>query len=143
MKNKIITCTTLLLLLIQAVLAIAVVESGKTIPIHWNLHGEIDAYGQSYNALFIVICNVLSYAILRWLSKHPEACNYPRPFKDKEKAYANVSTMLNWVAFYLCAVFLYITIGIVYHKLWMPVICILFLGLIYSVILGIIRLIKS
>ena len=81
--------------------------------------------------------------LLRWLSKHPEACNFPRPFKDREVAFSNMSILLKQVELYISAIFLYITIGILCHNLWIPFIYLWAVCLVYTIIVGIIRLCKS
>ena len=95
MRTKIISHISFAFLAIQMVLSIVLVAIGETIPVHWNICGEIDAYGSAYNILIVTFLNVLSYILLRWLSKHPEVCNFPRPFKDKDVAFSNMSSLLN------------------------------------------------
>ena len=143
MRTKIISYISFAFLAIQMVLSIVIVAIGETIPVHWNIYGEIDAYGSAYNILIVTFLNLLSYILLRWLSRHPEVCNFPCPFKDKHVAFNNMSALLKWMEWYVAALMLYITIGTLYRNLWMPVIYLLTIGLIYTTIAGIIRLSKS
>lgn len=143
MKTKIISYLISIFILIQIVLSIIVVIIHKTIPLHWNIYGEIDTYESSYNIFILTSINILSYILLRWLSKHPESCNFPRPFKNRDVAFSNMSSLLRWVELYICAIFLYITIGILCHNLWIPIIYLLIAGIIYTTIVGIIKLYKS
>ncbi len=143
MKTKIISYIIFVFILIQIVLSIIVVVVNKTIPIHWDISGEIDAYGSSYNIFILTLINILSYILLRWLSKHPELCNFPRPFKNREVAFSNMSALLKWVELYVCAIILYITIGILCHHLWISIIYLIVACLVYTTIVGIIKLYKS
>lgn len=143
MKTKMISYIISVFILIQIVLSIIVVVIHKTIPLHWNISGEIDAYGSSYNIFILTSINILSYILLRWLSMHPESCNFPRPFKNRDVAFNNMSALLKWVELYVCAIILYITIGILCHNLWISIIYLLIAGLVYTTIIGIIKLYKS
>lgn len=143
MGTKIISYISFAFLAIQIVLSIIIVAIDKTIPIHWNIYGEIDTYGDAYNILIVTFLNILSYILLHWLSMHPEVCNFPRPFKDKDVAFSNMSALLKWVELYVAALMLYITIGTLCNNLWIPVIYLLIIGLIYTTIAGIIRLSRS
>ncbi|MDE7179846.1 MAG: DUF1648 domain-containing protein [Muribaculaceae bacterium] len=143
MKNNILSGVTIAFIIIQIVLSIVVVVSAKTIPTHWNAYGEIDAYGSCYNILYVTAFNVLIYILLRWTSNHPEYCNFPQPFKDKEVAYANLKRFSQWIELWMSAMFLYITIGTLYHHLWIWVIFLIAGVIIYTSIVWIIKLAKS
>lgn len=143
MKTNIISYISSVFILFQIVLSIIVVIIHKTIPLHWNIYGEIDSYGSSYNIFILTSINIFSCILLRWLSKHPESCNFPRPFKNRDVAFSNMSALLRRVELYVCALFLYITIGTLCHNLWISIIYLLIAGIIYTTIVGIIKLYKS
>lgn len=143
MKNKVISLIVFLFIVTQFVLSIVVFLTDETIPIHWNLYGEIDAYGSSSNIFIITSINIASYIFLRWLSLHPEFCNFPRPFKNRDIAFKNMSSLLRWVELYVSAIILYITTGTISHNLYIYIIYILVICLIITTIVGINKLSKS
>lgn len=58
MKNKLMV---IILWVYVLVLAMVVFTFPDTIPIHFNVYGEVDQYGSKYIALFLVIIPVLTY----------------------------------------------------------------------------------
>lgn len=143
MKTKLIAHTISVLVSIQVVLSIIVVVKYNTIPLHWDISGEIDYYGSSYNIFILTSINIVCYIILRWLGQHPESCNFPRPFKNREVAFRNMSILLKWVELYVCTIFLYLTLSILCRNMCILIIYLLIAGLIYTSIAGIIKLYKS
>ena len=143
MKNKIILYITCLFVVVQTVLSILIFLNEKTIPLHWNLTGAVDSYGNSYNVFVLTVINITSYILLYWLSLHPEICNFPRPFKDRDVAFKNMSSMLRWIELFLSAIFLYITIGIFFHYMSVYIIYLLVVSLISATVVGIKKLSKS
>lgn len=143
MKNKAISFITYLFLTTQLVLSIIIFLIDNTIPIHWNISGDVDAYGSSYYILVITSINFASFILLRWLSLHPEVCNFPQPFKNKEIAFINMSSMLKLIELYISAIFLYITIGTICNNMCIYIIYIFMICLIYTIIAGIVKLCKS
>ena len=143
MKNKVVSFISYLFLAAQFVLSIVISLIEKNIPIHWNIYGDVDAYGSSYYIFVITSINFASFIFLRWLSLHPEVCNFPRPFKNKDIAYSIMSAMLKMVELYISALFLYITIGTFSRNLCIYIIYIFISCLIYTIVAGIVKLCKS
>ncbi|MDE6485632.1 MAG: DUF1648 domain-containing protein [Duncaniella sp.] len=50
--SKIISAINTILLIAQAVIAVTIIKSCDTIPVHWNITGEIDSYGSPCNIIF-------------------------------------------------------------------------------------------
>jgi len=144
MKNKVIAYIAYFLLFAQIVLTAIILIINKTIPTHWNFSGEIDATGSPYNILIITAANIFSFLFLSWLGKHPEYCNFPRPFKNQELAFSNIYSLCNRVRLYMSVLFLYMTIVSLYPNL--PIltpILLLMACLMYTTIKWIIKLGKS
>jgi len=50
----------------------------EVVPMHYNIHGEVDGYGGSKAVLIILpIINILTYAVLTILNKYPHIFNFP------------------------------------------------------------------
>lgn len=143
MMNKVLTFVSVAFVVIQSILAIIIVFGGGVVPTHWNIFGETDAYSNAYDIIILLIINVLSFVLLLWLSNHPEFCNFPRPFRNKEVAHKNMTRMLRWLGLYVSAIFLYITIGVLTGSLSIAILLLILGCASYTMVVGIVRLSKS
>ena len=48
-----------------------------TIPVHYGLSGQPDAWGGKIELLELPLLSVLVYVALTWLGRHPQKLNYP------------------------------------------------------------------
>lgn len=119
--NRIVNHAANVSLAAQIILSIIIVWNGGNIPTHWNAYGEIDSYGNSSNVIILTLLNVLSAVFLHWLSNHPEVCNFPRPFKNRETAFRRMSDFVRLIRFEVSAIFLYITVAMIYRELWIGI----------------------
>ncbi len=49
----------------------------STIPVHYGLSGQPDAWGGKIELLELPVLSVLSYIGLTWIARHPDKLNYP------------------------------------------------------------------
>ena len=71
-------------------------EVGDRIPTHFNIHGQVDAYG-SKNTLFILLgVEIVMYLFFTLISNHPEIANYTTRIHDgnREAQYNMESTFI-------------------------------------------------
>lgn len=83
-----------------------------SIPIHFNLQGEVDGYGNKSSIFFIPIITILLILMLRWVAKNPHLFNYPvKITKENYKAqYQNAVLMMHVLRFVISITFLIIII---------------------------------
>ena len=65
-----------LLIIIWILTILNYYESSKAVPIHFNLSGKPDGYGNRLTLLFIPIIPTLIYFALTKINKHPHLFNY-------------------------------------------------------------------
>jgi uncharacterized membrane protein len=145
--DRIIESVTIgLLILLTVVTAVMFFKLPETIPVHFNLQGEVDNYGNRVLILIIPVIAWVFYGGLTWLTRYPHIYNYGGMKITAENApelYAGgvrlISIVKAFCAFILCLVqiiFVYVAVsGDVRKVKWLlPVILILSLILaIYSV----------
>ncbi len=140
--NKIFKSVTDISIAVQIILSLIIICNSSNIPLHWNIYGEIDAYGEPTDVIILIVLNFFSAVSLLWLSNHPEICNFPRPFKDRETAFKRMTEFILCIRLGVSIIFLYITAMMIY-KLWIGILYILISIFIYISITGIIKISKS
>lgn len=143
MKNKLIAYINILFLIIQLFLSAIILLTRKQIPLHWDIYGKIDSYGSAWNIVILALLNIFFNVIFHWLKCHPEFCNFPRAFKNPNIAFKYMSNLIQWLGFYVSLLFLYITIGIIFHRIWIWFFFTLIIVFMFSIIIYIIKLWKS
>lgn len=80
------------------------------IPIHYNFHGEIDAYGSKNMLFFLLSIVVMLYIGLYVLARYPQVYNYAIRITDenKERQYNMASTLIRVLNIELVSIFTYI-----------------------------------
>lgn len=80
------------------------------IPIHYNFHGEIDAYGSKNMLFFLLPIVVMLYIGLYVLARYPQIYNYAIRITDenKERQYNMASTLIRVLNIELVSIFTYI-----------------------------------
>jgi uncharacterized membrane protein len=80
-----------------------------TIPTHYGLSGEPNAYGGKESLLILPIISICSAVLLAVVSRFPHRCNYPWPItpENAPRQYALARQLLHWImleiAWMLCA----------------------------------------
>lgn len=118
--DKINRCLDIIgIVLVIILVIITFIYWGKApdiVPTHYNLKGEIDAYG-SKNTLFILLpIAVIMYVAIAILAKFPNIYNYPVEInqKNKEKQYFMATTFIRVINVEVLLMFLYIQVSIGY-----------------------------
>lgn len=143
MNNKCIAYINILFLIIQFFLSAVIILKGNQIPLHWDICEKIDSYGSAWNIVILVLLNIFLNVVFHWLKRHPEFCNFPRPFKNRDIAFRNMSNLIQWIGFYVSLLFLYLTVGILFHRIWIWCFFTLIIAFIFTIIAGIVKLWKS
>lgn len=91
--NKKVTTINICLLIIQVIITCYVINNSDYIPIHWNIHGDIDAYSNSYYVLILPILTLLTWLLLYYLYSHPQLCNIPKNVKNINHTYLIIKKM--------------------------------------------------
>lgn len=107
MNKKLLIALTLLLV-VQIVVSTYLISTAATIPIHWNIKGEIDGYGSPYASLLLPIMSVFTAWILMLCKSCPQLYNLPSGVKDKALAYSIAGRMLDWITLWIFILFTYL-----------------------------------
>lgn len=86
----------------------------KTVPTHFNLHGEADGFGDKSSILFLPLVAFILTAGITWLNHYPEVFNYPVKItlENAAEQYQKAARLLRWLKVMLNLVFLLITFAI-------------------------------
>ena len=97
---------------LTTVVGIIGIAKGGTLPMHWNMKGEVDRTGSSWELLIPMGIAIAMYLLFWFLEKHPEYSNtnLRREVKEKGKAMlSNYSANLNII---MSIVMLYVMLTI-------------------------------
>ena len=108
--TKIWNTLTFVCIFLQIVLTVYICINMSEIPIHWNIYGTIDRYASPWESLILPIISASTTTLILWFQKHPQYCNFPRNFIDKEIAYKTMKETLAFVGFSFNVFMLYLAI---------------------------------
>ncbi|MDE5786076.1 MAG: DUF1648 domain-containing protein [Duncaniella sp.] len=108
--SKIISAINTILLIAQAVIAVTIIKSCDTIPVHWNITGEIDSYGSPCSIIFLPILAAASWGLIIFAIRHPQYINLPPSVKNKSLAIAISRQLLSMCSLWIMAMTTYICI---------------------------------
>ena len=87
MKKQIKEIPSILFLMISFGVAIRVMTGGKEeVPLHWNVRGEIDSWGDTWTIVLLPVIALALYGLLTLLQRRPQWYNYPCKITDKAGA---------------------------------------------------------
>ena len=113
MKKQIKEIPSILFLMISFGVAIRVMTGGKEeVPLHWNVLGEIDSWGDTWTIVLLPVIALALYGLLTLLQRRPQWYNYPCKITDKAGAYKLMSGMLGHIKNFVMLLFLYITLAV-------------------------------
>ena len=113
MKKQIKEIPSILFLMISFGVAIRVMTGGKEeVPLHWNVRGEIDSWGDTWTIVLLPVIALALYGLLTLLQRRPQWYNYPCKITDKAGAYKLMSGMLGHIKNFVMLLFLYITLAV-------------------------------
>jgi hypothetical protein len=101
------------------------IEAPKSIPIHYNIYGIADRFGNKTTLIILPVMSVVTYAGLTFLNKFPYIFNFPVKVTEQNRLilYKNTTKMVRWNKLIICLLFAVIVwqqIGIIrnhYNKL--------------------------
>ena len=77
MKKQIKEIPSILFLMISFGVAIRVMTGGKEeVPLHWNVRGEIDSWGDTWTIVLLPVIALALYGLLTLLQRRPQWYNY-------------------------------------------------------------------
>lgn len=81
----------------------------QTIPVHFNIQGEIDRYGSKSVLLVLVPVILLLYAMMTILSRYPWRYNYPVEITEENhiRQYVMATRLLRFIKLEIMALFTY------------------------------------
>ncbi|PID27312.1 MAG: hypothetical protein CR982_06070 [Candidatus Cloacimonadota bacterium] len=79
----------------------------ETIPIHYNLVGEVDSFGEKGNILFIPIISTILFIIMTILNKYPHSFNYLKTITEENAhyQYANATRLIRLLKLNILIIF--------------------------------------
>ena len=83
------------------------------VPIHYNIHGEIDNYGSKttlfFVLLFLLVLTILTYVVFKILNKYPHIFNYPIAVTEQNAyfLYKTTTKMVRFMNLLICLLFAY------------------------------------
>lgn len=84
------------LTLAQVVMTIFILTGPATITTHWGLAGNPDGSGSKFGSIVLCVLNTCVYALFWVIDRHPQWCNYPKKFANREIAKVYLLKML-WI----------------------------------------------
>lgn len=99
--NKLLKAIATALALIQIAMTVMILTGSPTIITHWGLTGKPDATGSKYTSILLCVMNTLIYTLFWAIDRHPQWCNYPKEFVNRERANIYLLKMSWTVAIWL------------------------------------------
>lgn len=81
----------------------------RRIPIHWNLEGIPDNYGDKTFILIMPVMSIMTWGLLRFCETHPQMYNFPFNVMDEAYARKIMNKYMYWVKLILLSLILYLT----------------------------------
>jgi uncharacterized membrane protein len=88
----------------------------ETIPVHFNIKGEADGFGNKISILPLPIISIILFAGMTVLNRYPWIFNYPVKITPENvlKQYNSAVRLIRWLKLSLVVVFFLITTGMAY-----------------------------
>ncbi len=112
----------------------------ETMPKHFDIHGNPDAYGSKGMVWFLPILGIVLYAVLTILCKYPHTFNFPTQVTQQNagKLYKKGIIIIHLVKLTIVSLFVYLNLKMIeiglgqldkLSGLFLPIILIVFLGM--------------
>ena len=110
------------------------------VPTHYNIYGEIDAWGDKNNVLFVPIMGAGIYAIMTMVTLFPSIWNMPVTITEsnKGKVYGAMKTMLLLLKAEILGLFLFMNYNVVSRRTLSPYFLIIAIGIVAITIIYIV-----
>ena len=94
----------------------------KIIPLHINIHGEVDNYGSKWELFILPAIALLIYLLMSWLERNPQLYNFPSSKKYSRKEQEKIGVeLISWLKVITVLIFVLIEILMItnpYLVLW-------------------------
>lgn len=70
----------------------------EIIPLHINIHGEVDNYGSKWELFILPAIALLIYLLMWWLERNPQLYNFPSLKKHSRKEQEKIGVeLISWL----------------------------------------------
>lgn len=70
----------------------------EIIPLHINIHGEVDNYGSKWELFILPAITLLIYLLTWWLERNPQLYNFPNSKKHSRKEQEKIGVeLISWL----------------------------------------------
>ena len=94
----------------------------EIIPLHINIHGEVDNYGSKWELFILPAIALLIYLLMSWLERNPQLYNFPSSKKHCRKEQEKIGVeLISWLKVITVLIFVLIEILMItnpYLVLW-------------------------
>lgn len=94
----------------------------EIIPLHINIHGEVDNYGSKWELFILPAIALLIYLLMWWLERNPQLYNFPNSKKHSRKEQEKIGVeLISWLKVITVLIFVLIEILMIvkpYLVLW-------------------------
>ena len=94
----------------------------EIIPLHINIHGEVDNYGSKWELFILPTIALLIYLLMSWLERNPQLYNFPSSKKHSRKEQEKIGVeLISWLKVITVLIFVLIEILMItnpYLVLW-------------------------
>ena len=99
----------------------------EIIPLHINIHGEVDNYGSKWELFILPAIALLIYLLMWWLERNPQLYNFPNSKKHSRKEQEKIGVeLISWLKVITVLMFVLIEILLIanpYLVLWATLPC--------------------
>ena len=99
----------------------------EIIPLHINIHGEVDNYGSKWELFILPAIALLIYLLMWWLERNPHLYNLPSSKKHSRKEQEKIGVeLISWLKVITVLMFVLIEILMItnpYLVLWATLPC--------------------
>ena len=94
----------------------------EIIPLHINIHGEVDNYGSKWELFILPAIALLIYLLMWWLERNPQLYNFPNSKQHSRKEQEKIGVeLISWLKVITVLMFVLIEILMItnpYLVLW-------------------------
>jgi uncharacterized membrane protein len=85
------------------------IKAPEIVPIHYNIHGEVDGYGSKISLIGVPIINVLMYVGFTILNRYPHIFNFPTVVTEQNalSLYTIATRTIRLMKLFVCLLFAY------------------------------------
>lgn len=109
-KQKIIFGVNLVVIAVMCVIYFFTNVIPDVIPVHYNIYGEADSYGEKQDLLLLITICLGMVGLMYYISQNPEKSNYPYKITDenRENSYKKMRVFMSVLSLVFTSIFLMI-----------------------------------